>query len=127
MAEAFLNKLGQGLFIAESAGIEPGSLNPVVVRSMAEIGYDISKNQTNSVFEFFKVGRKYDAVVKVCDQAHGQKCPIFPSAAMTLIWSFPDPSAFAGTDAENLLRTNVLRDQIKTRIEEFIRVFQIES
>ena len=127
MAEAFLNKLGQGRFTAESAGMKPGSLNPIVIESMAEIGYDISKNPTNSVFDFFKDGRKYDVVVKVCDQVSGQKCPIFPSAATTLVWSFSDPFAFEGTDAQKLLMTNEVRDQIKTRIEEFIRVFRIEG
>ena len=40
MAEAFLNDLGQGKFISESAGLEKGTLNPVVVEAMAEIGYD---------------------------------------------------------------------------------------
>ncbi len=123
MAEMFLNDLGQGRFIAESAGIEPGPLNPVVVQSMAETGYDLSKNQTNSVFEFFKEGRKYDVVVKVCDQAHGQRCPIFPSAKLTLNWNFADPSSFEGSDADKLFMTNKIRDQIKTRIEEFISVF----
>lgn len=127
MAEAFLNKLGQGRFIAESAGIEPGSINPYVVKSMAEIGYDLSENKTDSVFEFFKEGRKYDVVVKVCDQAKGQRCPIFPSAIASLIWNFNDPAAFQGTDTEILLKTNAIRDQIKARIEEFIRVFQVDS
>lgn len=125
MAEAFLNKLGQGRFIAESAGLEPGSLNPVVVKSMAGKGYDISNNPTNSVFDYLKEGRSYDVVVKVCDQANGQRCPIFPSAKTTLVWSFTDPSSFEGTDDEKLNNTNDVRDQIETRIEEFIRVFEI--
>ena len=46
MAEAFLNQLGKGKFFAESAGLEPGKLNPLVVRVMSEIGIDISKNST---------------------------------------------------------------------------------
>ena len=126
MAEAFLNRLGQGKFTAESAGLEPGSLNPFVVKSMAEIGYDISSNQTDSVFEFFKKDRKYNVVVKVCDQANGPKCPIFPSAKTTLVWSFADPSSFVGTATERMVKTNEVRDQIKTRIEEFIRVCEVE-
>lgn len=127
MAEAFLNTLGQGKFLAESAGLEPGLLNPFVVESMAAIGYDISANQTNSVFEFYKQGRKYDVVVKVCDQANGQRCPIFPSTITTLTWNFTDPSSFEGSNSEKLLKTNIVRDQIRTRIEEFIRVFEIDG
>ena len=65
MAETFLNDLGEGRFVAESAGLEKGVLNPIVVEAMAELGYDISNNQTDSVFDFFKEGRNYDYVVKV--------------------------------------------------------------
>ena len=70
MAEAFLNQLGQPDFIAESAGIETGTLNPIVVKVMAEIGYDISNNSVNSVFDFLKQGNQYSLVVKVCDQVN---------------------------------------------------------
>ena len=47
MAEAFLRqKGGDGdRFQVESAGLEPGNLNPVVVEAMQEIGIDISKNK----------------------------------------------------------------------------------
>ena len=80
MAEAFVNTFHSDKFIAESAGLEPGILNPLVVKSMAEIGIDISKNETKDVFEFFKDGRRYDYVITVCDEASGQRCPIFPGA-----------------------------------------------
>ena len=60
MAETFLNSMGNGKFIAESAGLEPGVLNPVVVDAMREIGFDLSQNKTKSVFEFFKQGKKFE-------------------------------------------------------------------
>jgi len=126
MAQTFMNDLGHNHFIAESAGLEPGILNPYVVKVMGERGYDISQNACQSVFDYFKQGRKYDVVIKVCDQIHGQKCPIFPSAGLTLSWNFPDPSSFAGTDDEILEKTRNVRDQIETRIKEFINVFQID-
>ena len=44
MAEAFLKKYGSEDFEAESAGLEPGKLNPNAVEVMQEIGIDISKN-----------------------------------------------------------------------------------
>ena len=123
MAEAFLNKLGQGHFIAESAGLEPAPLNDLVVKAMAEIDYDISKNETNSVFDFYKEGRKYNMIVKVCDTEHGQKCPIFPLTLRVLDWSLPDPSALEGTEEDKLVKIRALRDTIKglvvTLIDEF--------
>ncbi|NCC77233.1 MAG: arsenate reductase ArsC [Clostridia bacterium] len=125
MAQEFLNDLGKGKFIAESAGLEPGVLNPRVVQVMQEIGYDISGNPCNSAFDFFKQDRRYDLVITVCDQASGQRCPVFPSAKATLNWSFEDPSSLIGSEAEVLQQTRKIRDQIKTRIEEFIRVYNV--
>lgn len=125
MAEAFLNRLGEGRFSAESAGLEPGNINPVVVESMADIGYDLSANKTNSVFEYFKEGRHFDVVIKVCDQAHGQRCPVFPSALATLNWNFTDPANLTGNVTEIRRQVDEIRDEIKNRIEEFIRVFDV--
>src|SRR5438552_14278595 len=56
MAEAFLNQMCGVQFEAHSAGLEPGKLNPLAVEAMREIGIDISKKQTQSVFDVFKSG-----------------------------------------------------------------------
>ncbi len=125
MAEAFLNRLGAGAYQAESAGLEPGQLNPMVVKVMAEEGYDLSGNAVKDVFDFFREGRAYDLVIKVCDQSIGQRCPIFPAQKMTLNWDFPDPSAFTGSEEEKLEKTRAVRDAIKQRIEEMLRVFSL--
>ncbi len=119
MAEAFVNRFYSDKYIAESAGLEPGKLNPLVVKSMAEIGIDISKNETNDVFDFFKEGRKYDYVITVCDEASGQRCPVFPGATKTINLSFDDPSALVGTDEEKLSRIAIIRDEIKNSIDKF--------
>ena len=58
MAEAFLNSFGPPAFRAESAGIEPGTLNPVVVEAMRERGFDISAARTKDVFEFARQGKQ---------------------------------------------------------------------
>jgi arsenate reductase len=121
MAEAFLNQLGAGSFIAESAGLEPGILNPLVVEAMAEIGYDISGNPTNSVFEFFKEGRIYAIVVKVCDQLSGQQCPIFPNTLKVFDWNIEDPSAVEGNHEEKMAQVRKIRDEIKSRVETLIK------
>jgi len=121
MAEAFLNQLAGDVFAAYSAGLEPGKLNPVVVEAMKEDGIDISGNKTKSVFEFYKNGARFDYVFTVCDEASGERCPLFPGNAKKIHWGFPDPSALAGTHKEKLERTREIRDMIKVKIEEFIR------
>ncbi len=120
MAEAFLNALGNEEFEAESAGLEPGTLNPLVVESMKEAGIDISRKETKSVFKFFKEGKMYQYVITVCDQASAEKCPTFPAAIKRLHWGFQDPSALQGTHEERLKKTGVIRDEIKTKIEEWL-------
>lgn len=124
MAEAFLNTLGGNRFAAESAGLEPGTLNPLVVKSMAEAGIDISRNRTKDVFEFFKEGRRYNYVITVCDEASGERCPVFPGALNKLNWSFPDPSSFQGTEEGKLEKISEVRNSIKEKIEEFIKTIK---
>lgn len=121
MAEAFLNAYGGEQFKAESAGIEKGKLNPLVVASMLEAGIDISDNQTNEAFEFLKEGRKYDAVITVCDAANAERCPVFPGKVKRIAWSFTDPSRFEGTEAEKLQQISVVRDEIKEKVMAFIK------
>mgnify|MGYP001597951214 CR=1 FL=1 len=120
MAEAFVNEFHSDKFIAESAGLEPGKLNPLVVKSMSEIGIDISNNKTKDVFDFIKDGKIFNYVITVCDEASGQRCPIFPGALKRIHWSFEDPSSFTGTEEEKLLKIAKVRDAIKIKVEEFI-------
>jgi len=123
MAEAFLNQLGGEYFTAESAGIEPGRLNPLVVEVMREIGFDLSKNQTKSVFDFYQQGKQFAYVITVCDQTAAEKCPIFPGVTERLHWSFPDPARLTGSHAEKLAQTRVIRDQIRPQVEIFLSDF----
>jgi len=120
MAEAFLKESGGELFEVESAGIEPGKLNPIVVDAMREVGIDISKNQTKDAFQFLKQGRSFHYVITVCDESNGERCPIFPGVSQRLHWNFDDPSAFAGSYEEKLKRTRVVRDAIKAKIMQFL-------
>lgn len=120
MAEAFLNDLGKDSYQAYSAGIEPGTLNPYVVRVMAEIGYDISKNETKSVTGFLKKSELPGYVITVCDVSSAESCPIFPGIVKREHWSFPDPSSFQGNDEEKLRFTRSVRDSIKKRVSEWL-------
>ncbi len=104
MAEAFCNELGGDRYTAESSGLEPGKLNPNVVKVMQEIGIDISSNECNSVFEYFKEGRSYSYLITVCDKTAAERCPIFPGLVIDgrIHWSFKDPSSLKGTEEEVL-------------------------
>ena len=128
MAEALLRHLGDDHFEAESAGFEPGKLNPIVVEVLKEVGIDISQAKTKSVFDLYKQGRMYQYVVTVCDESKAESCPIFPGIVRARMhWSFQDPSSFEGSHEERLAKTRVVRDQIKAKIEEFIKTGVTDS
>ncbi|MBC8046236.1 MAG: arsenate reductase ArsC [Fimbriimonadaceae bacterium] len=120
MAEAYLNNLGGENYIAESAGLEAGILNPNAVEVMQEDGIDISASKTKSAFGLLKDGRLYNYVITVCDESSAEQCPVFPGVLKQLHWSFSDPSTFAGTSEDNLSKTREVRNAIKSRIKEFI-------
>src|SRR5258708_6522797 len=120
MAEAFLKKTGGALFEPESAGLEPGKLNPTVVEAMKRIGIDISKNKTKRAADFVKEGRTYDYVITVCDETSAERCPVFPGKTRRLHWGFPDPSAFQGTAEEKMAKTEQVRDQIEQKVKTFV-------
>ena len=119
MAEAFLNQVCADDFEAHSAGLEPGKLNPVVVAAMDEVGLDISKNQTKSVVDMLKSGKRFAYAITVCDEASAERCPIFPGITKRLHWGFADPSSFRGSSEEVLKKTREVRDSIKRRVEEW--------
>ena len=121
MAEAFLNTLAGDKFSASSAGLEPGTLNPLAVEVMKEVRIDISKNITKSVFGLYKTGAFFAYIIAVCDAEAAQRCPTFPGITRTLVWSFPDPASFTGSWKERLARTRQVRDAIRAKVEEFIK------
>ncbi|HEY6477476.1 MAG TPA: arsenate reductase ArsC [Polyangia bacterium] len=120
MAAAYLQQIAGDGFDVESAGLEPGKLNPLAVAAMRDDGIDISRNATQSVFELFKNGRRFDYVVSVCDAASAERCPVFPGVATRMNWSFADPSTFAGTEAQRLGLTIGVRDEIRAKVRAWV-------
>jgi arsenate reductase (thioredoxin) len=119
MAAALLNKACGEFFEAQSAGLEPGTINSLVVETLRELGVDISKNTTQRVFDVWKSGQIFQFVVTVCSEAEAEGCPIFPGVTTRLHWPFDDPSKFTGTHEEKLEKTRRVRDQIRARIDSF--------
>lgn len=121
MAEAFVKAMAGDRFHVESAGLTPGTINPIVVDAMHEVGIDISKNKTSSVFDCYKSGKLFDYVITVCDDANAEKCPIFAGITKRVHWGFEDPSALTGAYGQKLAGVRVIRDAIKARIEEWLQ------
>ena len=120
MAQGILHHIAGDRFVAESAGLEAGTLNPLVVEAMAEIGLDISGNTTRRVFDVLKSGKRFNYVITVCDAASARKCPVFPGALKYLNWSFKDPAELQGAHDEKMSEVRKIRDAIKAKLEEWV-------
>ena len=119
MAEAFVNEICGDQFVAESAGLEPGTINPVVVEVMREVGIDLSQKKTRAVFDVWKSGKLFQYVIAVCAESEEKGCPVFPGMATRLSWPFPDPSQVLGSQEERLQQVRKIRDDIRARIEQW--------
>jgi arsenate reductase (thioredoxin) len=102
LAEAILNRRGQGTFRAYSAGSQPkGQVNPHTITLLRGLGYDITGFRSKSWSEFAQAGAPaLDFVFTVCDNAAGEACPVWPGHPMTAHWGIADPAEARGTDAE---------------------------
>jgi arsenate reductase (thioredoxin) len=102
MAEAILNRSGQGKFRAFSAGSHPkGHVHPYALQLLNQLHYDVSALRSKSWTEFAQPGApKLDFVFTVCDNAAAEACPVWPGQPMTAHWGVPDPAEAKGTEAE---------------------------
>jgi arsenate reductase len=114
MAEGLLRHLAGDRFDAFSAGTKATRVRPLAVRAMAELGIDISAQESKTLERY--LSQPFDAVITVCDQAN-ESCPVFFGATRRLHWSFPDPSQATGTEDEQLAVYRAVRDAIRVRIE----------
>lgn len=120
MAEEYLRKYGGDRFDAESAGLEPGELNPFAVEALKKEGMNIEGKQTKSLIDLYKAGNRYDYVITVCSRDVEDKCPLFPGVTRRLNWPFTDPEKFQGSPEEILHQTIELRDVIGKMVELFV-------
>jgi protein-tyrosine-phosphatase len=121
MAEAILNKLGEGKFRAYSAGSQPkGRIHSQTTRLLRDLGFDTSGFRSKSWSEFATPGAPLlDFVFTVCDNAAGETCPVWPGQPMTAHWGIPDPAEAKGTPAEIALAFKDAYRMLHQRIDVF--------
>jgi arsenate reductase len=121
MEEAFLKDMAGDRIDVESAGLQPKTVNPLVIEVMQEIGFDLSQAKSDSVFDFFKEGRLYDYVITVCDETAAGQCPVFPGITKRFHWPFKDPEALTGIHEEKLIALREIRNQIKEKLTSWLK------
>lgn len=121
-----MNKAGGPLWRAFSAGSRPtGKPNPFALETLAAHGISAPNARSKSWDEFSGSGAApLDVVVTVCDNAAGETCPVFiaPGGSLPrrLHWSFPDPAAAYGTDADKRAAFETVFTDIRAKIDAFL-------
>lgn len=118
MAEGLLRHTAGDRFVVASAGVAPTRVRPEAIQVMREIGIDISHQHSKSVDDF--LGREFDYVITVCDNANEQ-CPVFPGNTNRIHWSFDDPAAVEGDELARVAVFRRVRDEILHRLQSFVR------
>lgn len=121
LAEAILNRVGQGRFKAFSAGSRPkGEVNPFALQLLQIMNHDTSFARSKGWEEFSAPGApEMNFVFTVCDNAANEACPVWPGQPMTAHWGVPDPAAAEGTDAEKHLAFAEAYRMLSSRISIF--------
>ena len=102
LAEALLNRLGEGRWQGFSAGSFPkGAVHPAAMALLGERGFPTDGLRSKSWDEFSKPGAPpLDFVFTVCDNAANEVCPVWPGQPMTAHWGLPDPAAVEGSETK---------------------------
>jgi arsenate reductase len=117
MAEGLLRAMAGDHVKVASAGTEATRVHPLAIQAMDEVGIDLRGHASKTLDRFLT--EPWDHVITVCDSAN-ERCPVFPGPARRIHWSFDDPSAAQGTEAERLTVFRRVRDEIRARLSEWL-------
>jgi arsenate reductase len=122
MAEALMNSLGGGQFVAHSAGSHPtGRVNPYALELLRKNRLPTDQLRSKSWDEFALPGAPpLDFVFTVCDNAAGEMCPVWPGQPITAHWGVEDPAALEGADDEKRRAFVRALATLRRRIELFL-------
>lgn len=117
MAEGFARHLAGGEHEILSAGIEAHGKNPRALAAMAELGIDISGQESTRLSEDMLAS--CDLVVTVCGHAD-EHCPVLPQGVRRRHWPLPDPARASGTEEEITAQFRRVRDDLRQRVTELL-------
>jgi protein-tyrosine-phosphatase len=122
MAEAIIDRLGQGRFKGFSAGSHPkGEVHPFALDLLKRLNFATDTIRSKSWDEFAGQGApRMDFVFTVCDDAAKEECPYWPGQPMTAHWGLPDPAAAQGNEAGRRLAFADAFRMLNNRISIFV-------
>ncbi len=124
LAEAILNRAGNGAFNGFSAGSHPtGAVNPHAMELLKSLDHPTENLRSKDWQEFAADDAPaLDFTFTVCDNAAGEVCPVWLGRPMSAHWGLPDPAAVTGTRAEIAAAFTETYRALSNRIETFINL-----
>jgi arsenate reductase len=121
IAEGWLKYFSGNTINVYSAGIHAHGVNSNVIKTMEEVGVDVSNHSSNVISDYAHID--FDFIITVCDHA-AENCPIIPSKkAIKIHFNFFDPSKIVENNTIVIGSFRKTRDEIK----EFCKKFIIEN
>lgn len=108
MAEGLARAMAPAGYRFLSAGSDPGELNPLAVRALAEEGIDISHHQAKGLAGIAL--DEVDTIVTLCAE---EVCPLVPGAVRRVHWPLPDPARAPGPENARLAAFRAARDDLR--------------
>lgn len=121
MAEAILNQIGGTRFRAHSAGATHAAgqaPHPLALRALQDAGIGTAGLHSKSWHDFAGPDAPHmDLVITLCDQVHGEPCPVWPGHPATAHWSYEDPALPQPNDDEALFAFKRVMHALHQRLE----------
>ncbi len=108
MAEGMARTMAPPGFRFLSAGSSPGTLHPLAVEALREVGMDISHHRPKGLDEVPLA--EVDTIVTLCAE---EVCPVAPAHVQRLSWPLPDPARAQGSDAQRLAAFRTTREALE--------------
>ncbi|EJK75808.1 hypothetical protein THAOC_02459 [Thalassiosira oceanica] len=116
MAEGLARSMCPPSVTVMSAGSEPATVNPMAIRAMSDAGIDILSHTSKSVLDVDP--SDITTVITLCEC---EVCPEFEGYELEkLHWPHEDPAGAGETEEEEMEAFVRVREQIRTKLGEFI-------
>ena len=116
ISECLMNQIGEGQYLAQSAGSKPtGTVNPLTIQVLKKNNINCDHTSSKSWDAFQDMN--FDFVVTVCNNAANETCPIYPGSPKKIHWDIEDPAAFKGSDEEKLNEFQRIFEIVKEKIK----------
>jgi len=114
IAEGFGRALSNSKFEIKSAGTSPIGVLPMTIKTMKDVGIDISDHTSDLLT--IKMIEWADYVITLCNSARDY-CPVIPAGKIHYHWDIENPDRLYISEEARSIGFAKARDEIKTRVQ----------